>query len=135
MIRTMAIVAFLLAQTGTAAVAATCAGANPAVTSVAVKSVTSDGKLNNYHIVGTVTNLGSSGQPSHTLQFVDIWQYGIKLDDKGIPPLAPGQSASFSYMWQRNVESARGSTVLNFRIRMEEGSDCNPANGTYNLTL
>ncbi len=135
MIRTMSIVLFLLAQTGTAAVAATCAGANPAVTSVSVKSVTNDGKLNNYHIVGTVTNLGSAGQPSNTLQFVDIRQYGIKLDDKGIPPLAPGQSASFSYTWQRNVEAARGTTMLNFRIRMEQGSDCNPGNGTYTLSL
>ncbi len=135
MIRTISIVLFLLAQTGAAAVAATCAGANPAITSVAVKNVTSDGRLNDYHIVGTVTNLGSSGQPNNTLQFVDIWQYGNKLDDKGIPPLAPGQSASFSYMWQRSAEAARGSTILNFRIRMEQGSDCNPGNGTYSLTL
>ncbi len=135
MIRTISIVLFLLAQTGAAAVAAACAGANPAITSVAVRNVTNDGKLDNYHIVGTVTNLGSSGQPNNTLQFVDIWQYGIKLDDKGIPPLAPGQSATFSYMWQRSAEAARGTTVLNFRIRMEQGSDCNPGNGTYSLTL
>lgn len=135
MIRTISIVLFLLAQTGAAAVAATCAGANPAITAVAVKNVTSDGRLNDYHIVGTVTNLGSSGQPNNTLQFVDIWQYGNKLDDKGIPPLAPGQSASFSYMWQRSAEAARGTTVLNFRMRMEQGSDCNPGNGTYSLTL
>ncbi len=57
-----------------------------------------------------MTNLGSAGQPNNTLQFVDIWQYGNKLDDKGIPPLAPGQSANFSYMWQRSAEAARGST-------------------------
>ncbi len=135
MIRTISIVLFLLAQTGAAALAATCAGANPAITSVAVKNVTSDGRLNDYHIEGTVTNLGSAGQPNNTLQFVEIWQYGNKLDDKGIPPLAPGHSASFSYMWQRSAEAARGTTILNFRIRMEQGSDCNPGNGTYSLTL
>ena len=135
MIRTISIVLFLLAQTGAAAVAASCAGANPAITSVAVKNVTSDGRLNDYHIVGTVTNLGSAGQPNNTLQFVDIWQYGNKLDDKSIPPLAPGQSSSFSYVWQRSAEAPRGSTVLNFRVRMEQGSDCNPGNGTYSLTL
>ncbi len=126
---------FLLVQTAGAAVAATCAGANPAVTAVAVKNVTSDGKLNNYHIVGTVTNLGSAGQPSNTLQFVDIWQYGNKLDDKAIPPLAAGASANFSYVWQRSTDAASGTTTLNFRIRMEQGSDCNPGNGTYNLRL
>ncbi len=135
MIRTMAIVTFLLAQTGTAAVAATCAGANPAITKVAVQSVTSNGKLNYYHIVGTVANFGSQSQPSNTLQFVDIWQYGVRLDAKGIRPLAPLQSTTFSYVWQRSTEAARGTSTLNFRIRMEQGSDCNPANGTYNLTV
>lgn len=135
MIRTMSVVLFLLAQTAGAAVAATCAGANPAIGSVAVKSVSSDGKLNTYHIVGTVTNMGSAGQPSNTLQFVDIWQYQVKLDDKSIPPLAPGQSASFSYNWQRSTDAASGTTTLNFRIRMEQGSDCNPGNGTYSLRL
>ena len=135
MIRTMTIVLFLLVQTAAAAAAATCAGANPAITSVAVKNVTSDGKLNNYHIVGTVVNLGSQSQPSNTLQFVDIWQYGMKLDAKGIRPLAPLQSTTFGYTWQRSVDAARGTTVLNFRIRMEQGSDCNPANGSYNITL
>jgi subtilase family serine protease len=135
MIRAMSIVVFLLAQTGVAAVAATCAGANPAITKVAVQSVTTDGKLNNYHIVGTVVNFGSQTQPSNTLQFVDIWQYGNRLDDKAIRPLAPGQSATFSYLWQRSVDAARGTSTLNFRVRMEQGSDCNPANGSYNLTL
>jgi subtilase family serine protease len=135
MIRTMSIVVFLFAQTGVAAVAATCAGANPAITKVAVQSVTSDGKLNNYHIVGTVANFGSQTQPSNTLQFVDIWQYGVRLDAKSIRPLAPGQSATFSYLWRRSTDAARGTSTLNFRIRMEQGSDCNPANGSYNLTL
>lgn len=135
MIRTISIVLFLLAQTGTAAFAATCAGANPAITKVAVQSVTSNGKLNTYHIVGTVVNFGSQTQPTNTLQFVEIWQYGVRLDSKGIRPLAPLQSATFSYEWLRSTEAARGTSTLNFRIRMEQGSDCNPANGTYNLTL
>jgi len=135
MIRTMTVVLFLLAQSTAAAVAATCAGANPAITSVAVKGVTSDGKLNNYHIVGTVTNLGSAGQPNNTLQFVDIWQYGNKLDDKAIPPLAPGQSANFAYTWQRSTDAASGTTTLNFRLRMQQGSDCNPGNGNYSIKV
>jgi hypothetical protein len=134
-IRTLSIVLLLLAQTAAAAVAATCAGANPAITSVGVKGVSSNGKLNTYHIVGTVTNLGSAGQPANTLQFVDIWQYAVKLDDKGIPPLAPGQSATFSYMWQRSTDAASGTTTLNFRIRMVQGSDCNPGNGSYSLRI
>jgi hypothetical protein len=135
MIRTFCIVVFMLAQTAVGATAATCSGANPAITSVAVKNVTSNGGLNYYHIAGTVTNLGTQSQPSNTLQFVDIWQYGNRLDDRGIPALAAGQSYNFGYVWQRNPEAARGSTSLTFRIRMAQGSDCNPGNGTYNLTL
>ena len=132
MIRTLSILFFVLAQSAAGAAAATCAGANPAITSVAVRSVT-NGPVNQYHLVGTVTNMGSQGQPSSTLQFVDIEQYGVHLDDKGIPPLAAGQSYNFSYTWLRNPEAALGTTPLDFRIRMVQGSDCNPSNGMYHL--
>jgi hypothetical protein len=135
MIRILCVVVFILAQSAVAATAATCSGGNPAITSVAVKNVTSNGGLNYYHITGKVQNLGTQSEPSNTLQFVDIWQYGDRLDSRGIPPLAAGQSYTFSYVWQRNPEAARGSTTLNFRVRMAQGSDCNPNNGTYDLTI
>ena len=122
-----------LALVPVASPAATCGGANPAITSVAVQNVTTNGGLNVYHLSGTVTNLGSMGQPSNTLQFVDIWQYGQKLDDRGIPPLAPGQSYTFGYDWQRSSEAANGTTTLSFRMRMRQGEDCNPANGVYRI--
>jgi|HubBroStandDraft_4_1064222.scaffolds.fasta_scaffold00007_98 hypothetical protein len=134
MIRTLPILFFLVAQSTIAAGAATCAGPNPAITRVAVQSVTS-GPVNQYHLVGTVVNFGSEHQSPNALQFVDIYQYGIKLDAKAIPPLGRLQSATFSYMWPRNPEAAKGTTTLNFRIRMVQGTDCNPANGTYSLTF
>jgi hypothetical protein len=134
MIRTLPILFFLVAQGAIAAGAATCAGTNPAITRVAVQSVTS-GPVNQYHLIGTVVNFGSQHQSSDTLQFVDIYQYGVKLDAKAIPPLARLQSATFSYTWPRNPEAARGTTTLDFRIRMLQGTDCNPANGTYRLTF
>jgi hypothetical protein len=115
--------------------AASCAGANPAITSVVVKNVSSAGQLNTYHMVGTVTNLGSAGQPSNTLQFVDIYVDGQKHNDRGIPPLAPGQSYTFGFDWSRSSDAGPGSTTVRFRIRMVQGSDCNPANGSNSVTF
>ena len=134
MIRNLAIVFLVLALQPIGAAAATCAGANPAITSVVVRGVT-PGPSNQYHLVGTVTNLGSSGQSKSTLQFVDIYQYGVHMDNRGIPPLAAGQSHTFTYTWLRNPEATKGSTTLDFRIRMAQGSDCNPSNGSYHITF
>jgi hypothetical protein len=135
MIRTVSIAVVMLALNAANATAATCAGANPAITSVTVKSVENSGSLSVYHLTGTVTNLGAAAQPSNTLQSVDITQYGVHLDRKGIPPLAPGQSYTFPYVWQRSGEAARGTTTLDFRIAMRQGSDCNPGNGVYRLSF
>jgi hypothetical protein len=125
--------AFGLAPLGAAA--ATCAGANPAVTSVSVANVTTSGQVNTYHIVGAVTNLGSSAEPSNTLQFVDIYIDRMKQDDRGIPPLAPGASYKFGYSWMRSVDAGNGTTTAHFRIRMVQGSDCNPGNGAKSVTF
>ncbi|MBV8531994.1 MAG: hypothetical protein JO104_11820 [Candidatus Eremiobacteraeota bacterium] len=132
MIRTLILGLFILAVSPQPAVAA-CAGPNPAITSVHVPYHNTKGQLNIYHIVGTVTNEGSSGQPSNVLQFVDIYQYGQKLDSRGIPPLAAGASYNFSYNWARSVEAAAGSSMMNFRMDMRSGINCNPANGTYSV--
>jgi hypothetical protein len=134
MSRSLSVLFLVLALQPAGAAAAACAGANPAITAVAVHDV-APGPSNQYHIVGTVTNLGTSGQAKNTLQFVDIYQYGVHMDDRGIPPLAAGQSYTFNYTWLRNPEAARGSTMLDFRIRMVQGSDCNPGNGNYRITF
>jgi hypothetical protein len=115
--------------------APTCAGANPAITSVAVKGVTTMGQLNTYHMVGTVTNLGNEAQPSNTLQFVDIYIDQMKRNDRGIPPLAPGQSYNFGFDWSRSSDAGPGTTTVNFRTRMVQGSDCNPSNGANSVTF
>jgi hypothetical protein len=128
-----ALFATLVAPLG--ASAATCGGANPAITSVVVKNVTSAGQLNTYHMVGTVTNLGGGGQASNTLQFVDIYVDGQKHNDRGIPPLAPGQSYTFGFDWSRSSDAGPGSTTVRFRIRMVQGADCNPANGSNSVTF
>jgi len=133
--RALAAVLFALALVPLAAPAATCAGANPAITSVVVKNVTSSGTVDVYHLVGTVTNLGNQGQPSNTLQFVDIYTDTVKHDDRGIPPLAAGKSYSFGYNWTRSSDAGKGTTTMQFRIDMRQGSNCNPANGSSSITF
>ncbi|MBV8373881.1 MAG: hypothetical protein JO302_00070 [Candidatus Eremiobacteraeota bacterium] len=125
----------VLAFAPTAVEAATCAGPNPAITSVVVKNVSSNGGLDTYHLVATLTNLGSQAQASNTLQFVDIYAETDKHDNRGIPPLAPGQSYTFGYDWQRSSDAGKGTTTVHFRVDMRQGSDCNPANGTYSVTF
>jgi hypothetical protein len=135
MIRFLTALIVLLGAVPATAPAATCAGADPAITSVTVKNVTNSGKLNTYHMVGTVTNLGSQGQPKNTLQFVDIYIDQMKRNDRGIPPLAPGQSYTFGFDWSRSSDAGSGTTTARFRIRMVQGSDCNPANGSNSVTF
>src|SRR6266436_1168768 len=80
---------------------AACAGADPAIVSASAKSMTSDGQINKYAVNVRVANLGRKNQPSNLLQSVEIWQNDVKLDVKGLPPLRPGQSYSFAYVYQR----------------------------------
>lgn len=135
MIRLSSATLLAIALIPVGAPAATCSGANPAITNVVVKNVTSNGLTNQYHLQGTVTNLGSQGQPSNTRQFVDIYVDRMKRDDRGIPPLAPGQSYTFGYTWVRNVNAGTGTTTAHFRIRMVQGTDCNSGNGTFSVTF
>jgi hypothetical protein len=114
---------------------AACLGPNPAITHVAVSSHSTSGQVSRYHLVGTVTNLGSAGQPSNVLQFVDIWHDTDKMDSRGIPPIPIGGSYNFSYDWMRASDAGPGTTKLIFRMDMRSGTNCNPANGTYSVTF
>ncbi len=136
-IRIVSAALLLMAQLPLAAHASTCGGANPAVTAAVVKSVVPSGKVNQYHIQGTVTNLGSQGQASNTLQFVDIYEGASqeRLNDRGIPPLQPGQTYQFSYVWNRALDAGQNSTTLEFRVRMVQGTNCNTGNAIYKLTF
>jgi subtilase family serine protease len=135
MIRARILVLFTLALAPLGASAAACTGANPAIVSVVVKTVTTSGSLNTYHLAGTVTNLGSQGQPSNTLQFVDIYIDRQKRDAHGIPPLRPGQSYTFGFDWSRSTDAGNGTTTAHFVMDMRQGTDCNPGNGRYSVTF
>jgi subtilase family serine protease len=138
--RTFTLTAVLVAGLSANAAAASCAGADPAIVSVKVQNVTNNGSANHYTLVGRVTNLGTAKQSSNVLQFVDIYQNGTRLEDRGVPPLAPGQSYTFSYDWQRASDAGSGTTTMHFSLRMTSPSppgsqDCNTGNDTFNVTF
>jgi len=132
----LAALAFVLAVPAPGSAA--CAGPDPAITSVVVKSVTQAGGMNHYTLVGTVTNAGGQAQANDTLQFVDISQHpGEKLDAKGIPPLRPGESYTFSYETLRATDAGSGTTTLHFQLdeRQPAGSDCDTSNDSFTLSF
>ena len=138
MVRVLIAIALVVGQAPIVAAASTCAGPGLAVTSVSVQNVTKTRYLNKYRVVGTVTNVGDATQPSNVLQFVDINQYGDRLDDRGVPPLAPGQSYVVAYVWNRAVDAGNGTTPLTFRLRgvaplTEAISECNVASDSHNI--
>jgi subtilase family serine protease len=122
MVRIAIVAALALAVTLTAALPG---AADPSIGNVAVQSVTQNGGLNDYHIVGTVTNTCGTSQSRDTLQSVDIYLAGQKLDAKSIPPLAPGQSAQFTYVYQRSKDAGPQTTDLHFVIDTHNGSGAN----------
>jgi subtilase family serine protease len=119
MFRIAILALFALASSSVAAAAAgSCAGPDPSLGSITVTGVTQDNGLNDYHITGTVTNAGSATQAKDVLQSVDIFMAGQKLDSKSIPPLAAGQSAQFTYVYQRSKDAGQGTTHLRFVLDM-----------------
>jgi hypothetical protein len=141
MVRTTILALLAVTQMSMGSAWAACAGADPAITSVTVKGVTRQGgpnAVNRYNLVGTVVNLGSEGQASNVLQFVDIYENGNKLDSRGIPPLKPGQRSTFSYAALRSTDAGKGTTMLTFRLDVRQPSppgqaDCNPSNDRFTL--
>jgi hypothetical protein len=141
MFRTMALAFVVLTPIATAsATAATCNGVDVAITHVGVAHVATSGMLNRYTITGTLVNLGTRAQSSNILASVIISQYGRNLDTKGIQPLAPGQSYSFTWTWLRSSDAGNGTSAIDFKYMIQPPipagqAECNTANDHYTLTL
>ena len=95
-----------------------------------VHDVSTDGKMNFYHIAAAFANVGSP-QPSNTMQFVDMYQSGEKHDAKGLQPLRPGQQRTVYFTWKRSVDAGPGSTILTFKL----DPACDTNHATYALTF
>jgi len=125
MFRTIAAAALILVVQSATAVAqtssqpASCAG--PVITSASVKDVVPQGNLNRYDIVATVVNNSGQTQSKDMLQFVDVYHAGDKLDDRGVPPLAAGQSYTVPYSYFRSRDAGNGTTKLIFAMDFRQG--------------
>jgi hypothetical protein len=140
MLRVILLAIFVLGLTPPAAFAATCSGADPAVVSATYRLAGSDGGANRYRLTIRVVNVGSTGQASNVLQFVDIYEHGTKLDAKGIPPLGAGQSYSVTYMYKRATDAGNGTARFAFQLDMRQpagvsGQNCGAANDRFRLVL
>lgn len=133
----MLIFAAIVAAQSAPLAAQTCAGPDPSILSAKVTSVTNEGGLDRYAIVGTVTNAGTQDQASNVLQSVDIYMDGQKLDAKSIPPLKAGQSDTFTYDAERAAKAGKGTTTLVFRFdgHHTTAADCSAKDKTYSLTF
>ncbi|MBV8373883.1 MAG: hypothetical protein JO302_00080 [Candidatus Eremiobacteraeota bacterium] len=132
-VRIMSLVFLALLQFPIAAHAG-CDGANPAITAVTLQGVNHTPHLDLYHVTAKVTNLGNRGQSGDVLQFVDVVQYDGRLDDRGIPPLAPGQSYTVTYVWPRSSDAGKWTSPLDFRIRTVSAT-CAPVKGSAGITV
>jgi subtilase family serine protease len=119
----LAVLAPLVALTGS------CSG--PAITAAGVQSTHDDGDVRHYDIAITVTNHGSAAVPASVLDSVEIYQDGTKVDQKGLPWLKPGQSATVRYDFQRASDARRNSTQLRLRLvqRDPHGTAVTPCGG------
>ena len=115
-----------------------CNGAHPVV-KFAGTSMVGDYQVNRYTISFTVTNRGKIKQASNVLQFVDIFQDGIKRDTRSIPPLKPRQIFSTTYVYPRSADAGRGTTTLTLRLNMRQpagtAANCSTANDSATVTF
>jgi hypothetical protein len=101
---------------GNVQLAAACSGADPAIINAAMRTVTQNGEVNRYTVAITVANQGTATQPGNTLQSVEIYQDGQKVDQKGVPPLRAGQAAVVTYGFDRSRLARERTTDLDFRL-------------------
>ena len=113
-----------IGATQTPALASDCGAAGLTVSSIAVNGVTT-GKLNTYHLLAKITNTGREAQAVDTLQFIDIFQLSDKLDAKGVPPLAPGQTYTVAYDVMRSPDAGNGTTTLTFLLDSRRPASAN----------
>jgi hypothetical protein len=139
MYRIVAIALLAFMQSGGLVSASSSCSGLPAIVSVAVKGMNASNGLNRYELTGTVVNRGAA-QPSNTLQSVDIFSKGTKLDTRSIPPLGPGESYVFSYVSERSSDAGSGTTKLRFQFDVAQpasggSQDCNAKSDGYSVTF
>jgi hypothetical protein len=135
--------AFLLLPTllaGPLVAAAPCSGPDPAITGATLQSRSKNGGLDHFIVAIQVKNVGSKGQPSNLLQSVEVYQNGDHVDQKGLPPLRAGQSATVTYAFDRSAGAANHTTQLTFSLLQRTYAipgpqDCSASNDRFRLSV
>jgi hypothetical protein len=140
MIRIATLVLFAMSQIPAAVSAASCAGADTAITSLKVASVSHTQYANIYHVTVTVANIGHEPQSGDVLPFVDVMYDGNRLDEGGMPPLAAGATHAYTYDFKRSNDAGANTTTLNFHVRYVRPDppgreDCDRANDYATITF
>ena len=131
---TAALAAGVLVAAPAIPAAAQCSGSQPSITSARVTNTAPDQSRTRYEVGVTVTNVGDQTQSSKTLQSVAILQDGIKVDQKGVPPLEAGKPYTFTYTFVRASDAGTGTTKLDFQLT-GAGAACPGARDNYSLTV
>ncbi len=133
---TSALFASALVFAGSAGPAAAGCPSDVAITSAKLKSIVPNGPVSLVNVAITVKNVGRLRQPGNTLQSVFIYQSEIKTSSKGIPPLAPGQTYSFIYSFQRSSEAPPHTTPLQLKLVVASpaGIECVSPNDFFSLS-
>lgn len=113
----MALAGALMAATS-AGVDAACSA--PDVAHARVASVTHAGGMNLYRIEMTIANRQAASQPPNTLQFVDIFHDGTKMDAIGVPPLRAGHTYRAAYTFRRSADAGDGTSTLHLFVEMRQ---------------
>jgi hypothetical protein len=122
-----------------ASIVAVVSCANPSIVSAHVRSVTPHDGLNHYTIAITVTNVGDLKQPGNLLQSLVVLQDGDKVGKIGLQPLAPKQSQTVTYGFDRSVDAGAGTTnfkfMLDFNGSSGNSTSCHAGAETFRLNV
>ena len=128
----------MLAQLATSIVAVVSC-ANPSIMSAHVRSVMPHDGLNHYTIAISVKNVGNLKQASNLLQSVVVLQDGNKVGKIGLQPLAPQQTQTVNYGFDRSVDAGTGTTSFEFMLDFNGSSgsttSCHAGKETFNLNV
>jgi hypothetical protein len=98
-----------------------CNGPSTSIASVRTYAPSTDvNGVNIYRIGVTIENLGKGNQADNALDSVVMYQQGEKTDEKGLKPLAAGDSQTVFFTYQRSGGPRRGTTNLRFRIAVTQ---------------
>jgi hypothetical protein len=113
-------VALLLADAAPAP-AATCATADPAVTSLTSQLIKHRGGLDHYVITTTVTNVGAQSQTPDVTQRVELLRNGAVLAPQTLPALGAGVSYKLAFAVDRSPDQRAQPLTVSVRYVLESG--------------